>query len=43
MRNTIIINLFAGPGSGKSTGAAYIFFKIKDAWNRNRILKEIGR
>ena len=29
MKNTIIVNLFAGPGAGKSTGAAYIFSKLK--------------
>lgn len=26
---TLIVNLFGGPGSGKSTGAAYIFSKLK--------------
>lgn len=26
---TLVVNLFAGPGSGKSTGAAYIFAKLK--------------
>lgn len=25
----IVVNLFGGPGSGKSTGAAYIFSKLK--------------
>ena len=25
----MIINLFGGPGTGKSTGAAYIFAKLK--------------
>lgn len=29
MKNTIIVNLFAGLGAGKSTGAAYIFSKLK--------------
>lgn len=29
MKNTIIVNLFAGPGAGKSTGAAYIFAMLK--------------
>ena len=28
-RNTLVVNLFAGPGAGKSTGAAYIFSKLK--------------
>lgn len=30
-KNTIIVNLFAGPGAGKSTGAAYIFSQLKMA------------
>jgi len=29
MSDTIIVNLFGGPGSGKSTGAAYIFSELK--------------
>ena len=29
MKNTIIVNLFGGPGTGKSTGAAYIFSQLK--------------
>ena len=31
MKNTLIVNLFGAPGSGKSTGAAYIFSKLKMA------------
>ena len=31
MKNTLLVNLFAGPGAGKSTGAAYIFAKLKMA------------
>ena len=31
MKNTIVVNLFAGPGAGKSTGATYIFSKLKMA------------
>lgn len=27
--NTLVVNLFGAPGSGKSTGAAYIFSKLK--------------
>lgn len=27
--NTLVVNLYGGPGSGKSTGAAYIFSKLK--------------
>lgn len=29
IKDTLVVNLFAGPGSGKSTGAAYIFAKLK--------------
>lgn len=29
MSDTIVVNLFGGPGSGKSTGAAYIFSMLK--------------
>jgi hypothetical protein len=29
MKNTLIVNLYGGPGSGKSTGAAYIFSRLK--------------
>lgn len=28
-KKTLIVNLFAGPSAGKSTGAAYIFTKLK--------------
>ena len=31
MKNTLIVNLFGAPGTGKSTGAAYIFSKLKMA------------
>lgn len=31
MKNTLIVNLYGGPGSGKSSGAAYIFSKLKMA------------
>ena len=29
MKNTIVVNLFGAPGAGKSTGAAYIFSRLK--------------
>ena len=29
MKDTLIMNLYGGPGSGKSTGAAYIFSMLK--------------
>lgn len=28
-KETLLINLYGAPGSGKSTGAAYIFYKLK--------------
>ena len=28
-KKTLIVNLFGAPGSGKSTGSAYIFSKLK--------------
>jgi len=31
MKDTLIVNLFGGPGCGKSTGAAYIFSRLKMA------------
>ncbi len=31
MKNTMIVNLYGAPGSGKSTAAAYIFSKLKMA------------
>ena len=29
MVNTLVVNIYAGPGAGKSTSAAYIFSKLK--------------
>ena len=29
MKNTLVVNIFGAPGAGKSTGAAYIFSKLK--------------
>lgn len=29
MRKPVVVNLFGGPGSGKSTGAAFIFSRLK--------------
>lgn len=29
MKKTVVVNLFGAPGSGKSTGAAYLFYKLK--------------
>lgn len=35
--SALIVNLFGVPGAGKSTGAAYIFSKLKNAWSECRI------
>ena len=31
MKDTLVVNLYGGPGTGKSSGAAYIFAKLKMA------------
>lgn len=31
MTDTLIVNLYGAPGAGKSTGAAYIFYKLKSS------------
>ena len=28
-KNTLVVNLFGGPGAGKSTLMAYLFYKLK--------------
>lgn len=43
MKNTLIINLFAGPGAGKSTGAAYIFSKLKMAGIDAELVTEFAK
>ena len=40
---TIFVNLFAGPGAGKSTGAAYIFAKLKMAGINTEIVTEYAK
>lgn len=32
----LVVNLFGAPGSGKSTGAAYIFSQLKIAGGQRR-------
>ena len=39
----IVINLWAGPGSGKSTGAAYIFSKLKMAGINAELVTEFAK
>lgn len=40
---TIVINLFGGPGSGKSTGAAYIFSRLKMAGVNCELITEYAK
>lgn len=40
MSKTLVVNLFGAPGSGKSTGAAYIFSKLKMAGVRAELVTE---
>ena len=39
----ILINLYGGPGSGKSTGAAYIFSKLKMAGINAELITEFAK
>lgn len=41
--DTIIINLFGQPGAGKSTGAAYIFSKLKMAGVNAELVTEFAK
>lgn len=43
MSKTIVINLFAAPGAGKSTGAAYIFSKLKMAGINCELITEYAK
>lgn len=38
--NTTIINLYGGPGSGKSTGAAFLFHKLKTQGSNVELVRE---
>ena len=40
---TIIVNLFGAPGAGKSSGAAYIFSKIKMAGVNEELVTEFAK
>ena len=39
----ILVNLYGGPGSGKSTGAAYIFSKLKMAGVNAELVTEFAK
>ena len=43
MKKTLIVNLFGGPGSGKSTGAAYIFAKLKMLGINAELVTEVAK
>lgn len=43
MKNPIVINLFGGPGSGKSTGAAYIFAMLKMSGVNAELVTEFAK
>lgn len=43
MKKTIVVNLFGGPGSGKSTGAAYIFSRLKMAGINCELITEYAK
>lgn len=43
MKKTIVVNLFGGPGSGKSTGAAYIFSQLKMAGINCELITEYAK
>lgn len=43
MKNTLLVNLYAGPGAGKSTGAAYIFAKLKMAGIDSEYVSEYAK
>ena len=39
----LLINLFGGPGAGKSTGAAYIFSQLKMAGVNAELVTEFAK
>ena len=43
MNKTIVLNLFGGPGSGKSTGAAYVFALLKMAGVNAELVTEAAK
>ena len=42
-KTPIVVNLFGPPGSGKSTGAAYIFSKLKMAGINAELVDEFAK
>lgn len=43
MKNTLLVNLYGEPGAGKSTGAAYIFSKLKLAEVNCELVTEVAK
>lgn len=43
MSGALIVNLFDVPGSGKSTGAAYLFYKLKSAGVNAELVTEFAK
>lgn len=43
MKQPLIINLVGAPGAGKSTGAAYIFYKLKAAGVNAELITEFAK
>lgn len=43
MRKTIVINLAGPPGSGKSTGAAYLFYRLKTLGVNAELVTEFAK
>ena len=41
--STLIINLFGAPGAGKSTGAAYVFAKLKMSGIKAELVTEVAK
>jgi len=39
----IVVNLFGGPGNGKSTGAAYVFSQLKMAGIKTELVTEFAK
>lgn len=43
MTDTLIVNLYGAPGAGKSTGAAYIFYKLKSKGINAELVTEYAK
>ena len=43
MPKALVVNLFGVPGAGKSTGAAYIFYRLKSAGVNAELVTEFAK